>query len=103
MHPDDIAARDLSVGDVVNVASARATIRAVVEPEPTLRPGVVSLTHGWGDLPEHDDDFQSFGSPAARLSDVDDAYDPYSGQPVMTNIPVEVSSWIPRAPAVSST
>ena len=65
---------------------------ALVEPDETMRPGVVSLTHGWGDLPETDDDFERHGSAASRLSDVDDAYDPYTGQPVMTNIPVEVSA-----------
>ena len=61
-----------------------------------MRPGVVALTHGWGDLPEHDDDFLSLGSAVARLSDVDEAYDPYSGQPVMTNIPVQVAPSPPR-------
>ncbi len=85
-------ARGLSAGDEVAVASARATVPAVAVPDDTMRPGVVSLTHGWGDVPETDDEFQRHGSAVSRLCDVDDAYDPYSGQPVMTNIPVEVGA-----------
>ncbi len=92
MHPDDLLARGLGAGDKVVVASACAAVPALVEPDETMRPGVVSLTHGWGDLPETDADFERHGSAASRLSDVDDAYDPYTGQPVMTNIPVEVSA-----------
>ena len=66
-----------------------------------MRPGVVSLTHGWGDVPETDGDFERHGSAASRLSDVDDAYDPYTGQPVMTNIPVEVRA-MPRNELVTA-
>jgi anaerobic selenocysteine-containing dehydrogenase len=88
VHPTDLASLGLQVGEVVEVASARAAIRAVVEPDETLRPGLVSMAHAWGDAPDLDDQVRTRGGATARLSDVDDAYDPYSGQPVMSNIPV---------------
>ena len=92
MHPDDAVARRLRNGAEVGIASTGARRSAGSSASMTLCARVlVALTHGWGDVPEHDDDFLSLGSAVARLSDVDEAYDPYSGQPVMTNIPVQVS------------
>jgi anaerobic selenocysteine-containing dehydrogenase len=88
VHPDDLASSGLHDGEVAEIVSARAAIRAVVRPDPTLRRGLVSMAHAWGDAPDLDDEVGTRGAPTARLSDVDDAYDPYSGQPVMSNIPV---------------
>jgi anaerobic selenocysteine-containing dehydrogenase len=90
MHPDDLAALDLAPGDVVEISSARATILGIVEADTTLLPGLVSMTHSFGDAPDRDDEVRTIGGPTCRLCDVDDAYDPYSGQPVMSNIPVAV-------------
>jgi anaerobic selenocysteine-containing dehydrogenase len=90
MHPDDAAARGLHEGDQVQVASARATVPALVRIDPTMRHGVVALTHAWGGLPEDDGRVAELGSAVARLSSTDEPCDPYSGQPIMTNIPVEV-------------
>ena len=90
MHPDDLAALGVQPGDVVEIASKRATILGVVEADDTLRRGLVSMTHAWGDGPERDQEVRTNGGATARLSDVDDAFDPYSGQPVMSNIPVAV-------------
>ena len=90
MHPDDLADLGLASGDLVQLVSARATIPAVVEPDDSLRRGLVSMTHAWGDAPDLDQDVRTRGGATARLSDVEDAYDPYSGQPVMSNIPVAV-------------
>ena len=90
MHPEDCTALGVAAGDIVEVASARAAILAVVQPDETLRPGLVSMSHAWGDAPDHDGDVRVQGAATARLSDVDDGYDPYSGQPVMSNIPVAV-------------
>lgn len=93
MHPLDLDELGIMSGEVVEVRSRRGSIRAVVEADETLRRGLVSMSHAWGDAPDHDGDARTTGASTARLSDVDDAFDRYSGQPVMSNIPVAV---VPR-------
>ena len=90
MHLDDMNALELTPGDVIEIASGRATILGVVQPDDTLRRGLVSMSHSWGDLSEYDEDVRKIGGPISRLLSVDDAYDPYSGQPVMSNVPIAV-------------
>lgn len=90
MHPDDLDELDLHAGDVVEISSQRATILGVVEPEATLRRGLVAMSHSWGDLEEYDEKVREIGGNTSRLIDVGDQWDPYSGQPVMSNIPVAV-------------
>jgi anaerobic selenocysteine-containing dehydrogenase len=91
MHPDDLERLGVASGDRLTIASARAEIVGVAAADETLRTGLVSMAHAWGDAPDVEGDLRTAGAPTARLSSVDDAYDPYSGQPVMSNIPVSVS------------
>lgn len=100
MHVDDLAALGLSDGDVIELSSARAMILAIVAVDETLRRGLISMSHSWGDIPEYDEDVRRTGSPISRLLDVDDAYDPYSGQPVMSNVPVAVRAHVREAASV---
>jgi anaerobic selenocysteine-containing dehydrogenase len=90
MHPDDLATLGLSPGDVVEIRSARASIPGIVEIDPHLRRGLVSMTHSWGDRPERDPDVRSIGANTGRLSAVDQDYERYTGLPRMSNIPVSV-------------
>jgi anaerobic selenocysteine-containing dehydrogenase len=48
MHPDDAASRGLSVGDVVDVATATATVRIPIKILSDLMPGTCAMEHGWG-------------------------------------------------------
>ena len=48
IHPDDAAARGLGEGAVCTLSSDVGTVEAVVEITDEIRPGVVSLPHGWG-------------------------------------------------------
>ncbi len=48
IHPDDAAARGLSAGDPALVASSAGQVVVPVEVTDAIRPGVVSLPHGWG-------------------------------------------------------
>jgi anaerobic selenocysteine-containing dehydrogenase len=90
MHPDDLSMLGLASGDVVTISSSRASIPGVVEPDHTLRRGLVAMTHNYGDAPERDDEFLEIGSPTGRLLDNTDFADPYIGMPRMGNIPVAV-------------
>ena len=91
MNPDDLAALNLKTGDIVEISSARASIKGVVEAAKDLRPGVISMTHCWGDMPGNDDDPTIHGSCTSRLSADDRDFDPYTGIPIMSSIPVNVA------------
>ena len=89
MHPDDLVALGLRDGDLVDIASPRASIRGVVAPAEDLRPGIVSMAHAWGGTPADDGSVREIGSPTGRLSDLR-SFDPVTGIPCMSAIPVSV-------------
>ena len=89
-HPDDLAALGIAPGDYVNLRSRRSAITAIVEADPTLRPGVVAMSHNWGGLPDSPDSYDKVGANTGRLIANDEHYDRYSGQPRMSNIPVAI-------------
>lgn len=90
LHPDDLERLGLAAGDLVELGSAHATIVAIAEPDPNVRPGVVSMAHAFGDVPGDDDQVRRVGSNTNRLLTVDQIFDRYSGQPLMSNVPVSV-------------
>ncbi len=92
VHPDDAVELGLVDGGAAKVTSRVGSVQAPVEVTEAIRPGVVSLPHGWGhDLPgaklrvaaEH------AGVNSNTLSD-DEAFDPLSGTSVLNGIPVTV-------------
>jgi anaerobic selenocysteine-containing dehydrogenase len=101
MNPLDLEMLGLGAGDVVEITSSYSAILGVVEPEEAIRRGVVSMPHGFGDAPgsDQDKDVHTFGSNTGRLSSVDEDFDPYSGIPLMSAIPVNVEPALdsPRA------
>lgn len=48
IHPDDAGSRGLVPGGLCRITSAAGSVEAVVEITRSIRPGVVSLPHGWG-------------------------------------------------------
>ena len=88
--PGDLAGLGVESGDVVEIRSDRAAILAVAEADETVRPGTVSLSHSFGDLPGPDEDVRMVGSNPGRLVADDDVYDRFSGQPRMSNVPVAI-------------
>jgi anaerobic selenocysteine-containing dehydrogenase len=93
MHPQELSRLGVARGDVIEIASSRASILGIAEPDPSVRPGLVSMAHSFGDSPDRDADFRTIGSNTGRLSDVTQDYDPYSGIPRMSAIPVRVRRW----------
>ncbi len=99
MHPDDLAELGLAPGDVARIRSPHASILGVVDEEAGLRRGVVSMAHGFGDLPGLDDDVRRHGANTGRLSDSAEDFEPYSGIPRMSAIPVEITPVVAPTPA----
>jgi anaerobic selenocysteine-containing dehydrogenase len=92
VHPDDASRLGVRDGSVARITSRVGSVDAVVEITDGIRPGVVSLPHGWG-----------HGQPGTRLrvaaeragvnSNVltdHQAIDPLSGTSVLNGIPVTV-------------
>ncbi|HXK22969.1 MAG TPA: molybdopterin-dependent oxidoreductase [Myxococcota bacterium] len=90
LHPRDLERLGVAAGDVIEICSARASILGIAEADATLREGLVSMTHAFGGAPERDADFRTIGSPTSRLLGADARYERYSGQPLMSNVPVNV-------------
>jgi anaerobic selenocysteine-containing dehydrogenase len=92
MHPADLATLALRTGDVAEISSQHGTILGVVEADDSVRPGLVSMAHGFGSTSEDDAKVRAIGGPTARLLSVQGAYDRYTGQPRMSGIPVRVEA-----------
>jgi len=90
MNPADMADLGVVAGDIVELESVLAAIRGVAEPAPDVRRGCISMTHAWGLSPGGDDDPRHAGSNTGRLTPVDRDFDPYTGIPRMSAIPVKV-------------
>jgi anaerobic selenocysteine-containing dehydrogenase len=100
VHPDDAARWGLAHGDRAVVTARVGRVEVAVEVTDGVRPGVVSLPHGWG----HDADGirlrvagRHAGVNANVLTD-DQVVDPLSGNAVLNGIPVQVAPAVP-APA----
>jgi anaerobic selenocysteine-containing dehydrogenase len=91
MHPDDLAHLGVAAGDLVAISSAYATITGVAEADADLRPGVVSMSHGFGGIPDEDEDPRVDGANTNRLVRTDVEFDRYTGIPRMGALPVAVA------------
>lgn len=93
MNPDDLGQLGLTTGDVIEITSSHSSILGVVEPEEAIRRGVISMPHAFGDAPgsPSEKDVRKIGSNTGKLSSVDRNYDPYTGIPLMSAIPVNVA------------
>ncbi|WP_374436894.1 molybdopterin-dependent oxidoreductase [Inhella sp.] len=92
MHPADASQRGLSDGALVRIEGPGGQVQARLELNEALRPGVVSLPHGWG----HDQpDTQlrvAAERPGANLNALlsDALRDPLSGNAVLSGVSVSV-------------
>jgi anaerobic selenocysteine-containing dehydrogenase len=93
MHPSELEALGVTDGDLVEITSTRSTVRVPIKGAPDVRVGTISMAHSWGDLPG---DFgpgsqpHVLGDTTGRLTDADSAFDPITGLPLMSAIPVMI-------------
>ncbi len=92
LHPEDLAELGLAAGDLVEIRSSHASILGIAEPAPEVRRGVVSMAHCFGDAPrdEPEGSVRAIGSNTGRLIDNADVFDPHTGIPRMSAIPVAI-------------
>jgi anaerobic selenocysteine-containing dehydrogenase len=98
LHPEDAGRLGVEDGAAVRVKGAGGEVVAPAEVTDTVRPGVVSLPHGWG----HDRPGTRLGhaskNPGVNVNQLLDGrlLDPLSGNAVLNGVPVEIA---PVSPA----
>jgi anaerobic selenocysteine-containing dehydrogenase len=90
LNPSDMAEKSVEAGDWVELTSDSGSVRAIAEGDETLRPGVVSLIHGFGDLPDSSD-YLTDGVSTNLLISTDRDLQTINAMPRMSGIPVNVS------------
>jgi anaerobic selenocysteine-containing dehydrogenase len=93
VHPDDASRLELVEGADAKVASRTGVVVIPVEVTDEIRPGVVSIPHGWGHGVEGTRmrvATANAGVNSNLLADTD-RFDPVSGNAVLNGIPVTVS------------
>jgi anaerobic selenocysteine-containing dehydrogenase len=87
LNPADMEQMDLREGDQVRIESDHGQILATVEPDPTIRTGVVSMSHGCGGLPDPN---SPYGDMVGVLISTQRDLEAINGQPRMSAIPVNI-------------
>jgi anaerobic selenocysteine-containing dehydrogenase len=90
MNPEDMGRLGVAAGEVVEIESARASIFCVVEPAPDVRSHCAAVPHSFGGNPDEPEDPFTTGGNTGKLSDVEKDFDPYTGIPLMSGIPVRI-------------
>jgi anaerobic selenocysteine-containing dehydrogenase len=93
MHADDAARRGLSTGDVVTVTSTGGSIEVPIELTEAIKPGVVSMPHGWGHGKAGTRLAIANGTPGVNTNILSppDFLDEPSGNGALNGIPVTVA------------
>jgi anaerobic selenocysteine-containing dehydrogenase len=94
MHPADAARRGLADGALVEIVSRTGRVRAPLEVTDEIKPGVVSLPHGWGHHRPGTRQATAAATPGASLNDLTDEerIDELSGNAAFSGVPVTVAA-----------
>jgi anaerobic selenocysteine-containing dehydrogenase len=93
MHPADMRRLGIADGDVVEITTPTAAVRAIAEPDADLLEGLVAMTFGFGGGPDRDEEFRRIGTSPGRLLDGGDLADRYVGMPRIGGVEVRVRRW----------
>jgi anaerobic selenocysteine-containing dehydrogenase len=82
---------DITDGLGVYVTSENGRIPAIVKADPTLKRGVVSMTHGFGGMPDEPVDYRQRGASVSPLISLSKNCEPLQAMPRMSAVPVSIS------------
>ncbi|MEU3662990.1 molybdopterin oxidoreductase family protein [Streptomyces sp. NPDC032940] len=93
LNPDDAARLGVRDGQPVRVKGAGGEVTAPAEVTDTVRPGVVSLPHGWGHDRPGTRLTHAAGDPGVNVNQLLDGtlLDPLSGNAVLNGIPITLT------------
>jgi anaerobic selenocysteine-containing dehydrogenase len=94
LHPDDAAQRGLSDGQQVRVSSPTGAIEVPLELSEEMRPGVVSIPHGFGHTREGVGWHLATSKPGASVNDITDpsSVDRLTGNAAFNDLPVRLEA-----------
>lgn len=90
MNPADMAQLGIKPGTAIAVESAHGRVLVDAQPDETLRTGVISMSHGFGGLPDDGVDWRDKGSSPNLLTSTDTDIQTINAMPRMTAIPVNI-------------
>ena len=92
LNPQEMASLGIASGDHIEITSDSGRIIAVDAADETVRPGVLSLSHAWGVLPDDANDEQGGGDTACVSLLIDSSRDveAINAMPRMSGIPVNI-------------
>ncbi len=90
MNPEDMRRLGLAAGDAATLRSAHGELRVVVEPDASVRPGGVSICHGWGGSGGAVDGTADIGVPINDIIPAGDYAEAINGMPWFSAVPVDV-------------
>jgi anaerobic selenocysteine-containing dehydrogenase len=92
MNPADLQAIGIASGELVEIESESGQLVGVAEAAEDVPSGVVSMAHGWGDVPGKpgETDVREVGSCTNRLVENTRVFDPIAGMARQSAIPVNV-------------
>jgi anaerobic selenocysteine-containing dehydrogenase len=89
MNPADLASLGLRAGQKIRVRAQHGAIVGIVQADPTLREGVVSMSHNWGRADNHAADAQH-GASTNRLVDARRLVEAINAMPRMSAVPIAI-------------
>ena len=88
LHPADLEKLGIEPGGPARITSPHGAVVVQTRAECALRPGVVSMSHGWGALP--DEEGPEPGVNVNQLTSGNEGRDPINAMPIMTALAVRV-------------
>ena len=92
IHPNDAAKRGLEDGGVAVVSNTQGRMEIRVEISADIRPGVVSIPHGFGHIDPQTELSRARLAPGGNVNELvpDTIHEPLSGNAILSGIPVDV-------------
>ena len=91
MNPDDMDRLGIADEAMIMITGAAGQVYGVAKAAPDVRPGVISMAHGFGDFDTGLAGVRAHGNSTNRLVDETNGYDPITGQSRQSAIPVRVT------------
>ena len=91
MSPEDMTREGITEGQLLRIASDAGEIVVPAKADPDLRPGVISVSHGYGVLPGEPEDPFGRGASTNRLIGARGPRETINAMPRMSAIPVNVT------------
>ncbi|WP_196053627.1 molybdopterin-containing oxidoreductase family protein [Paracoccus lichenicola] len=91
LNPEDMAELEIAEGDEIRISSELGVIRGLAHADRYLIRKTLSMSFAYGRATDPTAEPAIYGANPNRLIPSDQVFDPYTGQPRMTNVPVSIA------------